>query len=319
MKSVIPFEAQSQFHEFLGFETEIEVKTDKNLTRLTIFEQAEILQKYSKIKDISGFYKSLFPKSRSRSPRLRWYTKSWNQTIYQFRNNKIVMIGDSLVRKVFDHLVLTYGCHQGESWNFLGLKELKNDCKRSLTDDLFVPRQFYCRRTNTSMYFMHHGQPFHLKDTPCQNCLIHISDLIDRMIEHKWFGEEYSIYATYGVHLSTFNPIVFARMLINVKNAVAKYKTFSPKSQFIFRTTTMMRGAVENTFGVVSGFNQDRFREITYRIFGDDENVRIFDPFVSVETLFDRMKTGDIHPKSNMIPAEAKYLTDFYAAGKNKL
>ena len=321
LKSVIPFDAQNEFYEYLGFEKEIEVKAEDNSTNLTIFEQIEILKMHFKIKDTSGFYKSSLSSSKF-DDKLQWYTKFWqpsnNNILEQFRDKKIVMVGDSLIRKSLEQLILNSDCQKGENWNFLGLNKMKKYCKHNWANGRF-PKQYHCRKTNTSIYSLHHGQPFHLSPTnnPCQSSLIHVSDLIDRMIEHKWVGEEFSIYATYGAHLSTFNPIVFARLLINVKNAVAKYKIYSPKSQFIFRTTTMLRGPMENTWGVVNGFNQERFREITYRIFGDDENIRIFDPFESVETLFDKMPVGDIHPNSDMIRAEVKFFADFYAAGKD--
>ena len=320
LKFSVPLTAQSEFFEFLGFEEEIIVES-RGTKLLTKQEEFKVLNKYSKNKKLSGYYKSLRTVNCS-SPRLRWYTKDMKSTttfynLEAFRNKSIIMIGDSLIRKVFDSLVSHTDCKSsGKNWKFLGLGDLNRPQCHTDSELLisFVPRQFYCSHTNTSMYFMTHGQPFHLKDTHCQNCLIHVSELIDRMISHNWIGPEYSIYATYGAHLSTFNPIVFARMLINVKTAVAKYKQFSPESQFIFRTTTMMRGTLENSFGVVNGFNQDRFREITYRIFGGDDNIRIFDPFISVETLFDRLDVGNIHQIQPMINAEAKYLMEFYAA-----
>ena len=53
---------------------------------------------------------------------------------------------------------------------------------------------------------------------------------------------------------------------------------------------------MRNTYGSINGAHNARMREIAYRIFENDRNVVLYDVWDLLETGFEEMRMGDVHP-----------------------
>ena len=55
------------------------------------------------------------------------------------------------------------------------------------------------------------------------------AEILEKMIELKWFGHEYVFFTDVGVHLAVFNPIVVYKRLLDFKMTTDRYFEESQK------------------------------------------------------------------------------------------
>ena len=73
-----------------------------------------------------------------------------------------------------------------------------------------------------------------------------------------------------------------------------------------------MRGSMETSRGIVNGFAHDRLRELSIKLLGDSKSIHLLDVYWAVESWFDLMLPGNIHPPQPMVNAHIEYLLDVY-------
>jgi len=182
---------------------------------------------------------------------------------------------------------------------------------------------------NVTLIKIPHGPPAHKND--CLESSPFTSDVFDKMIEHGWIGPEYMVMMTHGAHFGVFNPIVYYRRLVDIRNAVERYKRVSPESLVILKTMNYFRfwvfiknfklkliikkiiqnnlskGTFQKLSSVGSNWHSWRFRELVFRVFGSNNKdpeqlVKIFDVFPMIQTAFNHMEPGNIHPGKDDSP-----------------
>lgn len=253
-----------------------------------------------------------------------------------FKNKIFIIMGDSLsaqfmtefksasekyARDILRQGAGKFKCTKQE-YGFLGI--IKGD-KCPENPGPWAPNIFHCAGTNTTFVRLPHGMPIH-KDG-CVETAQYTGDMLEQMIKENWVGPEYVILMTHGAHFATFNPILFHNRLLDLKQAVEKYKQASPKSLVIFKTLNYIRGDFSKLWSTVSGFNAYRQREMAFKIFGDPNvqdmrddkfKVKVFDVWPMTELAFDHMDVGNVHPgwgKSSdwMLSEIIEYFIDFLA------
>ena len=163
---------------------------------------------------------------------------------------------------------------------------------------------------NLTTYTFTHGLPYFTGLKP--TCVGHSQfspNILEKMIEHKWFGEEYIILLDHGAHFANWHPIILYNRLVLIKEAARKYKKFSPKTPIIFKTLNYIRGDNDHTYGVTSGVVPLWQREMVFKIFGnpylndmysknndDIFPVKVLDVYPMSLAAFDHFEIGNVHP-----------------------
>ena len=234
-------------------------------------------------------------------------------------NNKtVVMVGDSIFRKMrmqFHELISK--CTPDENdWDFLGLEKswccdrFQNHC--GLTSK--SSQRHYCADTNTTLIFLHHGPPYQMAGNSCSKLFNNVEDVMDRMLEHNWVGRDFILWFDTGVHLSNHNPILLAGRLLSIRKKADELKKLDKwrNTVVVYRATTMNRGNITKTASLVSSFQQNRLNEVGVRIFKDSKSVVLMDSWPIIESMFDAMEFGNIHPPELILRAELSYFLDLY-------
>jgi len=250
------------------------------------------------------------------------YAPYWNQTIYKdpkvplmtnrtlrrsiYQNKIFVSVGDSLNWQVINFLERdadTPGENFVEtSWEFLGLESDDILCGPVLE---YAPRKRYFKHLNATFYHIWHGNPLHNpwdghKKFSCPLIQHTAGEILDRMVEHGWVGEEYVFFLDVGVHLAIFNPIVTYRRLVDVRRSAEKWVKASEQLNMkpglvIYKGMLYNRGNLNNVYTTVSSTILRRIQELAEFIF-EDSCVKVFDFWAFSETVFDHQRTGEIHP-----------------------
>ena len=250
------------------------------------------------------------------------YEPYWNQSVYNdpkvpmmtsrplrrsiLQNRIFVSVGDSLNWQLINFLEKeadTPGENFVEtSWDFLGLESDEILCGPVLE---YAPRKRFFKALNTTFYHIWHGSPLHNpwdghKKFSCPLIQHTAGEILDRMTEHGWFGEEYVVFLDVGVHLAIFNPIVTYRRLVDVRKSASNWMKAGEELNFkpgvvIYKGMLYNRGNLNNVYTTVSSTILRRIQELAEFIF-KDSCVKVFDFWGFSETVFDHQRTGEIHP-----------------------
>lgn len=193
------------------------------------------------------------------------------------------------------------GC-QLSTWNFLGLKSDPALCGNVME---YAPQKWYCENLNVTFYHIWHGNPLHNpfdghKRFSCPLIQHYGGEILDRMVEHKWFGEEYIIFTDIGVHLAIFNPIVVYRRMVDFRESAERYIKASLENnkkpaKIVYKGMCYNRSNLASIYATVSSTVLYRIQEIAEYVFSGS-CVKVFDFWRMTESVFDHQKVGEIHP-----------------------
>lgn len=188
------------------------------------------------------------------------------------------------------------------------------------SDGKSSPQRMYCNETDTTLIWLHHGLPYNSgsSTSSCVKMFFNADDVMERMIEHGWLGKDYILLIDTGVHFSHHNPITLASRLLAIRDMADKLKQINPDTMIIYRSTSMNRGSSFKTSGLIGSFQQNRLSEVGVRIFKDSKSVILMDSWDIIESVFDKMHFGDIHPPSDVSEAELSYIFDLYCYHSNE-
>ena len=133
-----------------------------------------------------------------------------------------------------------------------------------------------------------------------------------RMIQHEWLGQDYVLLIDTGVHFSQINPITLASRLLAIRKMADEMKRVSPDTTIIYRSVSTNRGSVSKTNQLISSFQQNRLNEVGVNVFEKSSSVILMDSWDIVESKFDIMRMGDIHPPFDISVAELSFIFDLY-------
>ena len=251
-------------------------------------------------------------------------------------NKTLIMVGDSIFRCMRQYLYkfVLYDrevrCMLEENdWDFLGLDKNRKWCENRFGEGFGkIPssktsvdpthQRFYCKSHNITLIWLHHGLPYSAGPDSCVKDFNHAEDVMDRMIDHNWLGKSYILFIDTGVHLSYHNPITLATRLLHIKKKADELKKMSNDTVIIYRTVTSNRGPMQRTSGLVSAFQQNRLNEVGVRIMQDSDSVVLMDSWPLIETQFDKMSFGNIHPPGDLLKAEISYFLDLYCVNSGE-
>ena len=218
------------------------------------------------------------------------------------KNKIFVSVGDSINWHLIGDLKRDAGRCVETSWNFLGLK---SDDKLCGNVREYAPTKWVCKEINTTFYHIWHGNPLHNpwnghSKFSCPLIQHYAGEILDRMVEHGWFGVEYVVFTDVGVHLAIFNPIVVYRRLVDVEKSAAHWVKVGSELKFkpgkvIYKGMLYNRGDLKNVYSTVSSTIMKRIQELAEFIFGNS-CVKVFDFWGLSESVFDHQKVGEIHP-----------------------
>ena len=216
------------------------------------------------------------------------------------KNKIFVSIGDSINYQIVELLVQVAESCQRQNWNFLDLKNDPAICGIDTVHKWFrySPQKYYCGNLNLTIYHIWHGHPLHQLHCPLTQH--NGGEILEKMIEHKWFGEEYIIFTDIGVHLAIFNPIVVYRRLVDFRKSAERYLEASfennkKPAKIVYKGMTYNRGDMKETYRTVSSTIMMRIQEIADYVF-EGSCVRVFEFYKLTESVFDHQKVGEIHP-----------------------
>ena len=228
-------------------------------------------------------------------------TKASRQLV--LKNKIFVSVGDSINWHLIRDLKKDAGRCIESSWNFLGLK---SDDKLCGNVREYAPTKWFCKDINTTFYHIWHGNPLHNpwnghSKFSCPLIQHYSGEILDRMVEHGWFGEEYVVFADVGVHLAIFNPIVVYRRLVDFRKSAENWVKVGSELKFkpgkvIYKGMLYNRGDLKNVYSTVSSTIMKRIQELAEFVFEKSCCVKVFDFWGLSESVFDHQKVGEIHP-----------------------
>ena len=204
------------------------------------------------------------------------------------KNKIFVSIGDSINYQIVEDLVQVAENCQRQNWNFLDLKNDPAICGDvSSENDRYAPQKYYCENLNLTIYHIWHGHPLHQLHCPLTQH--NGGEILEKMVEHKWFGEEYIIFTDIGVHLAIFNPIVVYRRLVDFRKSAERYLEASfennkKPAKIVYKGMTFNRGDMKETYGTVSSTIMMRIQEIADYVF-EGSCVRVFEFYKLTESV----------------------------------
>ena len=248
----------------------------------------------------------------------------WNQGKFEtFKKQKFslvnktyISIGDSLNLQILSHLKSDIESQQKhrcipQHYGFLNIKPAKiclpnKEFNQTVKNDLSntIPTKWYCPSTNTTFIHIWHGSPLHEKGAiACIDYQIYTTDVLDLMVEHKWFGSEYFLMFDASAHLCVYNPIVFYRRMGKVVEGLKKYfekrneviSDVGSRSKVVFKTMSYLSGRTSDIYSVVSSSVGKRLIEIAKFLLKDVDEVKVVDVWKMTEVLFDYFKLGNLH------------------------
>ena len=333
-----------RLYEIPIFEKVIKIENDDPCLPDSTDDLTEVFKKY---KNIQGFWKDrtwydrLYPKQR--------------QTVPQFLTNKtFVFLGDSfthlldsqiqpIMRNYEEKMRSEYPekypaisdidpkiLEKYSNYNFLDLNEFYSENCGNIAHWGALQSKFYT--TNTRRCIVTEGPP--VNKNQCSGVMIFSSEVIKRMMQHQWFGDEHFIVMTHGPHFASWHPGVYYNRMISIRNQIVEYKKQeqiylkqkgldpTKTATFIYKTPNWVRGNFRNLYSVTSGFQMYRMREVAFKIFGNpyleyekmfplknsssfyqdqlQYPVKIYDTFGPSFLAFDNLQTGNVHPHDHI-------------------
>ena len=216
------------------------------------------------------------------------------------KNKILISVGDSINLQLIKSLKNEIPNWTSKTWEFLGLD---NDQQLCGNVKEYAPTMFHNKNHNITLIHIWHGNPLHnswnSKRHSCPLIQHNAAEILEKMIEYKWFGEDYIFFTDVGVHLAVFNPIVIYKRLVDFNRTVEKYLQAHPenmeKATVIYKGMVFNRGRLIDVYSTVSSTIMKRIQEIAEYIF-DKGSVIVFDFWQMTEVVFDHQKVGEVHP-----------------------
>ena len=249
-----------------------------------VFEKCFTVEDFEKNKVSKSNFESYWENSIYRDPNVPDMT-SVDCRRKVLENKIIVSVGDSINYQLIKLMIGDTGDHcEHTTWSFLGLN---SDEKLCANVHEYAPSKWFCPKINTTFHHVWHGNPLHNpfkghKKFSCPLIQHNAGEILDRMIEYGWFGEEYVVFTDVGVHLAIFNPIVVYRRLVDFRNSAERYLKAhgdvgqSRFAKIVYKGMLYNRGDLKEVYSTVSSTIMKRIQEIAEYVFRDS-CVKVFD------------------------------------------